>query len=333
MRDNLRQAFLDQHGMGDVECPLLAGDASFRKYYRLEKDGETRVLMDAPPPEEDVKPFIKVAKILENAGLSAPHIYHEDCENGFLLLEDLGDNTYTRLLQKGYDEKALYDLAIDALIHLHHLEEDHFKDLPPYDLNVLEREILLFYDWWMKAVFGDVAITDQGRKSYLEAWKDALTSLQDETPALVLRDYHVDNLLLLEERDGVQACGLLDFQDALSGSALYDVMSLLEDARRDIDDALIEGLKQKYMDAFSQWKRDHFDRVFAILGAQRHAKVIGIFVRLKMRDDKDVYLQHIPRVWRLFERSLQHPALSSVKKWVDEHVPAEKRGIPECYQK
>ncbi len=330
-RTALREAFLAQNGWAGVDCPLLAGDASFRKYYRLQRAGQQVVLMDAPPPQEDVRPFIKIADFLVKYGFSAPKIYARDEENGFLLLEDLGDDTFTRLLGNGADERALYKMAIDVLVELHKDVPDLPGDLPEYDDELLNKECLLLPDWWMKAAYGEEAVTQELRKSYIKAWEESFDYvLRTQEPVLVLRDYHVDNLLVLPGRREWAACGLLDFQDAVEGSGIYDVMSLLEDARRDIKPSLIEEMKMRYNRAFPDLDQEEFETVFAILGAQRHAKVIGIFARLMMRDSKDQYIQHIPRVWGLLERSLKHPALKEVKDWFDRHIPNQDRGIPAC---
>lgn len=333
-RDLLRQTFLAQNGFAQAACTFLAGDASFRKYYRLMQDDTPTVLMDAPPEDgEDTRPFIKIAQYLNGLGLSAPKIHAQDTENGFLILEDLGDQTYTNLLKSGHDERALYELACDALIALHQQADQLPENLKSYDAGLLNTEAELLPRWWMKAEFGEDHITEDLLASYRAAWQSAFDILQQQPQTLVLRDYHVDNLLLLDERDGVQACGLLDFQDAVAGPALYDLMSLMEDARRDIDPALIAHINARYLAAFPQMDAADFAQCFAILGAQRHAKVIGIFARLSMRDKKDLYLPHIPRVWRLLERSLEHPALKTVKDWIDTHIPTEKRGIPACLPK
>ncbi len=331
-RKNQRDRFLKEQGWEGVDCPLLAGDASFRKYYRLEREGQSVVLMDAPPPEQ-TKPFIKIANFLTKNGYSAPEIYGADTDNGFILLEDLGDNTYTRMLQNGADEHALYKLAIDVLVDLHEDVKDLPDDIPEYNEELLASEALLLPDWWMNAQFGEGHATDALKESYLSAWAPAFKHVQDHPQKLVLRDYHVDNLLLLNDRSNYAACGLLDFQDAVAGSGIYDVVSLLEDARRDIDEALIEEMKMRYTSSFADMDIDEFEAGFAILGAQRHAKVIGIFARLCMRDGKPIYLEHIPRVWRLLERALQHPILKDVKIWFDHHIPQDARGIPACLQK
>ena len=335
-RLTLLNDFLRQNGWSDGDRKLLAADASFRHYDRLTRPNESRVLMDAPPPMENVRPFLKVARHLEKLGYSAPHVYAADEENGFVLLEDFGDATYTRLLKKGEDERALYTLATDLLIDLHKLDEETAvpEDLPPYDDDALLREAMLFPDWFMPAAFGhetDKAAADE----YALLWQEVFPLVQKMPKTIVLRDYHVDNLMILDGRTGLKACGLLDFQDALAGAVTYDIMSLLEDARRDIRPELFTEMQNRYISAMADKLPDTeaFLTSWAVLAAQRHAKVLGIFVRLCVRDGKPVYLRHLPRLWRLLERALEHPALAKLRLWFDKNVPAEFRGIPPCLQK
>lgn len=335
-RLTLLNDFLRQNGWSDGDRKLLAADASFRHYDRLTRPNESRVLMDAPPPMENVRPFLKVARHLEKLGYSAPHVYAADEENGFVLLEDFGDATYTRLLKKGEDERALYTLATDLLIDLHKLDEETAvpEDLPPYDDDALLREAMLFPDWFMPAAFGhetDKAAADE----YALLWQEVFPLVQKMPKTIVLRDYHVDNLMILDGKTGLQACGLLDFQDALAGAVTYDIMSLLEDARRDIRPELFTEMQNRYISAMADKLPDTeaFLTSWAVLAAQRHAKVLGIFVRLCVRDGKPVYLRHLPRLWHLLERALEHPALAKLRLWFDKNVPAEFRGIPPCLQK
>lgn len=336
-RTDLLNDFLKQHHWDDAKRVLLASDASFRHYDRLTKaDGTTAVLMDAPPPMEDVCPFINVDVHLEKLGYSAPHIMGEDKKNGFVLLEDFGDDTYTRLLKKGHDETQLYELATDFLVSLHSLAENEAvpAGLPLYGEQALLNEALLFPDWYMPAALGretDKNVTDE----FVLLWEELFALTFKVPQTLVLRDYHIDNLMLLPEREGVKSCGLLDFQDALHGAVTYDIMSLLEDARRDISPELFDTMQKRYMDGMGDLlgNREEFLTSWAILAAQRHTKVLGIFVRLCARDKKPVYLQHIPRLWRLLENSLQHPVLKRLKDWFDTNVPAEYRKIPSCLLK
>jgi aminoglycoside/choline kinase family phosphotransferase len=319
--------FLESAGWGATQPALLAADASFRRYYRL-VDGDRRaVLMDAPPPHEDVRPYVAVAEMLRGHGLSAPEIFTEDREQGFLLIEDFGDDTYTRLLARGVDEHQLYTLAIDTLIALQRAVTAP-PTLPPYDQDALLREAALLVEWYLPAVLG-AELSPDLREEYLALWREVLPLAAVNGPTLVLRDYHVDNLMLLEGREGVQGCGLLDFQDALSGPASYDLVSLLKDARRDVPPALREAMTARYLAAFPTLDQSAFRRSAAILAAQRNAKIIGIFTRLWQRDGKPRYLGHIPRVWRLLEADLQEPALRPLARWLDRHLPGGARRIPE----
>ncbi|MEQ8709556.1 MAG: phosphotransferase [Rhodospirillales bacterium] len=324
----LHAPFLATAGRAGAEVSLLAGDASFRKYYRVRRAGEITVLMDAPPPQEDVRPFVRIARHLRALGLSAPEILAEDTGSGFLLLEDLGDATYTRLLaEPGADEAALYQLATDVLIHLHRRADAVIPDLPSYDADLLWREAALLTDWYMPAIFG-VETDAPVRDSFEAAWRE-VSAVVDAAPwSLVLRDYHVDNLLLLPDRAGIGQCGLLDFQDAVQGPTAYDLMSLLQDARRDVAPEVQMLCLDRYLAAFPAIDPAAFEAAYAVLAAQRHTKVIGIFTRLCVRDGKPDYLRHIPRLWRLLEAALAHPALDPVARWFDTHIHKQDRIIP-----
>lgn len=331
-RAEARRDFLARQGWADAAVTPLAADASFRSYHRVRRGGDGAVLMDAPPPKEDVRPFRAIDRRLIALGLSAPEILAEDVAQGFLLLEDFGDGTFTRLLAEGTDEAALYDLAVDALIALHRApgaaEPMPGHDLPAYDAARYLAEAALLPDWFLPAV--GAPLSGEARAGYDDAWRAALAALDGLPATLVLRDFHVDNLMRLPGRDGVAACGLLDFQDAVSGPAAYDLMSLLEDARRDIAPALAARGKARYLAAFPGLDGKAFAAAWAVLAAQRHAKVIGIFTRLCVRDGKPQYLSHIPRVWRLLEAALAHPANAPVAAWFAAHVPAALRRSPSC---
>jgi len=324
-RAHLRQTFLQTAGWQDASQVGLPGDASFRRYIRLNMAGQRAMLMDAPPPTEDIRPFTKIARHLRACGFSAPELLAEDDDNGFLILEDFGDDTFTNLLAQNGDENALYELATDTLAALHVLDKNKAvpKGLAPYDNDCLLTETALLLDWFMDA--HDIDVSRDAKRAYDQAWIDLFDGVHRGQKTLVLRDYHVDNLMRLEGRDGIAACGLLDFQDARVGHPAYDLMSLLEDARRDVDPDLQVRMKDRYHAAVGTIDREQFDTAYAILAAQRHAKVIGIFTRLDRRDDKPHYLIHIDRLWRLFEQSMGHPALCSIKAWVNEHIPTDKR--------
>jgi N-acetylmuramate 1-kinase len=328
-RDRQTAEFLAAAGWRGAEIRPLAGDASFRRYHRLHRNGARAVLMDAPPDREDVRPFVRMARHLIDLGLSAPAILAADEAAGLLLLEDFGDDTFTRLLAAGADEAALYQLAVDVLIHLHRLRPEASlpRGLPAYDARRLLDEALLLPDWYMPAVLGRPTDAD-ARREYIYAWEEALAPVLAEPATLVLRDFHVDNLMRLSGRSGLAACGLLDFQDAVVGPAAYDLMSLLEDARRDLSPALKADMLARYRSGVDEVDWKGFERAFAVLAAQRHAKVIGIFTRLCRRDGKPAYLVHIPRVWRLLERALETKALAPVARWFDRHLPRSVRAMP-----
>ena len=334
-RETLIAAFLAANGWTGARWAPLAGDASFRHYYRLAQGSRRAVLMDAPPMQEDIRPFVAVARHLKSLGFSAPEVLAEDLDAGLLLLEDLGDDTYTKVLAATGGAKAavledeLYGLAVDVLIQLHKLPPARAvpKGIPNYGNGRLLDEAFLLPQWYAPAIAGK-PMSEAQRKAYGEAWLAAFPVVHAGPKTLVLRDYHVDNLMLLKDRAGAARCGLLDFQDAVRGHPAYDLMSLLEDARRDIRPALRRTMLDRYAAAFPGLDRDAFERAFRVLAAQRHAKVIGIFTRLCVRDKKPAYLVHIPRVWRLLEQALAEPALEPVADWFRANVPADERKAP-----
>ncbi len=329
-RAESRTNFLANAGWAGAKVDLLAADASFRHYYRVQAHDQQCVLMDAPPPKEDVRPFIAVARYLAQLGFSAPRILADDARRGFLLLEDLGDDTYTRVFEAGGDQDMLYDIAVETLVHLHELSSAKTApaEIPAYDMDRLLAEAILFIDWYMPAVGAEK--NDEMRAAYESAWRQAFSKVAEKRETLVLRDYHVDNLMWLPGRTGTARCGLLDFQDALIGARAYDLMSLIEDARRDVTHERANRLIAKYIAACGDVHETELRRDIAVLGAGRHAKVIGIFTRLCHRDGKAQYLHHIPRVWRLLEHDLGHSALEPVAAWFSAHVPAQLRIQPDA---
>ena len=311
--------FLAQAGWADAAIEPLAGDASFRRYFRLRRGLDTAMLMDAPPPNEDPRPFLAVAHWLEQGGMRSPRVLAQDAAAGLVLLEDFGEaRMRDHLDAHPADELAVYEGAVDALVALHRLPPGPFE---PYDLAVYSREAGLFTEWFCPARGLEVDVA-----SYGAAWDEALAPvLGRQTPGVtVLRDYHAENLMLL---GSLREQGLLDFQDALVGHAAYDLVSLLQDARRDVDPALEEAMLARYL-AATGVDEATFRADYAVLGAQRNAKIVGIFVRLWRRDGKPRYLDLIPRVWAQLERDLAHPALAQVARWFDANVPDDLRAAP-----
>ncbi len=328
-REDLIAGFLAAAGWPGVTPELLAADASFRRYFRLVRNSESAVLMDAPPPQENVRAFHQVQRLLLDLGLSAPRPIRVDEAAGLMLLEDLGDRTFTRALAEGAPEGELYRLAVDLLIELHgQFSPDRAvaAGLPPYDEARLLDEALLLIDWYLPAL--GRAPAPRSREAYIDAWRRVLPAARGVPDSLVLRDYHVDNLMVVEGRGGVASCGLLDFQDAVLGPVTYDLVSLLEDVRRDVSPALVSELRARYLAGFPGLDHAAFAASYAVLGAQRNAKIIGIFTRLCRRDGKPDYLHHIPRTWRLLEGDLAHPALGPVADWFAREIPAGARVVP-----
>jgi len=302
-------AFLDRAGWGGSAILPLAGDASFRRYFRIRRGTDSAVLMDAPPEHEDSRPFLTVAGHLDSIGFRAPRVLAKDLDAGLILLEDFGDARMKEAIEADpMAETAIYAQAIDLLADLH---GHPAGPIPPYDMAVYQREAGLFPEWYMPAVG-----LDADPDSYAAAWDAALAPIEADRSVSVLRDYHAENIMLLA--DG--SLGLLDFQDALAGHPAYDLVSLLQDARRDVPPAIEAAMIKRYAAS-----RPFDEAAYALLGAQRNAKILGIFTRLWKRDGKPRYLAFQPRVWGYLERDLAHPALAPVKDWFDAHVPAAQR--------
>ena len=325
-RQHRRAEFVRGAGWGDATERLLAGDASFRKYFRLHRGGTTVVVMDSPAAHEPVEPFVRIGRHLRALGLSAPEILAADLAQGFLLLEDLGDDTFARVLAKGGDEVELYERATDVLVALH-CAPDHglLPGLGAYLGEGLIEAAMLLPEWYLPEASGRPTPEPEA-DAYRAAWRQCLARLPAGGDTLLLRDYHKDNLLWLPARPGVKACGLLDFQDAQRGHASYDLVSLIEDARRDVSPIAYERCLARYI-AETGLDAADFRTGFALMAAQRHARVIGLFVRLWRRDGKPDYLVHLPRVWRLFEGALKHEALAPLRIWVDRLLPPVLRRV------
>lgn len=309
-------AFLDANGWGGAEIVPLAGDASFRRYFRVIDGLRRAVLMDAPPPHEDVRPFLSVARWLAERGFAAPRIHASDTEQGLLLLEDFGDARMREAVDADPEGTlGLYERAIDVLVAL---RRHAAAEVPPYDRTVLHRESALFVEWYCPAigVTPDVA-------GYHAAWDAVFDHALPDTAVTVLRDFHAENLMLVGDR-----LGLLDFQDALAGHPAYDLVSLLQDARRDVAPSTEAAMLHRYVDATGDG--DAFLNAYHVLGAQRNAKILGIFTRLWKRDDKPRYPALCPRVWAYLERDLAQPVLAPVARWFDATVPPELRGDPKA---
>jgi aminoglycoside/choline kinase family phosphotransferase len=314
--------FLARCGWAGARVEPLAGDASFRRYFRVVDGARTAVLMDAPPPQEDVRPFIGVAEWLHSVGLSAPEILARDVDHGLLLLGDFGDWRLREMLDSDPSrERELYELATDVLVHLH--KHRPMDGLPAHGLPQWLEELSLFTDWYCPAL--DLSVDVAG---YRAAWTEVLEPVANDGlgPVTVLRDYHAENVMLVRGRGGVRHFGLLDFQDALVGHPAYDLASVLEDARRDVPPDIERAMIDRYIAATGS--AEAFERAYWVLAAQRNTRILGVFTRLWKRDNKPHYTAFQPRMWGLLERDLARPGLEPVKLWFDENVKPEHRSAP-----
>ncbi|KPP86547.1 MAG: phosphotransferase family protein [Rhodobacteraceae bacterium HLUCCO07] len=318
-RDALAAGFLARTDWADASIAPLAGDASNRRYLRLTHPAHgPAVLMDAPPEKgEDVRPFTRIARHLSSFGLSAPTILAEDETNGFLLLEDLGDDLFARVIPRDPAlERPLYEAATDVLLALR--DAPLPSGLAPYSPELMTELAALAFDWYLAhSRRPDPA----GRAGFLAAFRPLLEHHVAEQSTLIQRDYHAENLLWLPSRHGPARVGLLDFQDAMTGHPAYDLVSLLQDARRDVPPEIEQAMIARYITA-SGADRDAFDTAYHLLGTQRNLRILGVFARLCLRDGKAHYVDLIPRVWGLLQRDLAHPALAPV-------APLVRRALPE----
>ena len=313
------EQFLADSGWDRAQVDPLPGDASFRRYFRIARNGERAMLMHAPPPHEDPGPFLSVAKYLVENSMRAPAILAAEPTQGWVLLEDFGDHRMREWLDEhpGHEEPT-YRAAIDALVDLH---DKPAGDFAPYDMETYHREVDLFIEWYCPAI--KLAVDS---RSWKGAWDEVLSPLiERQNPGVtVLRDYHAENIMLPAPTDnGSGEQGLIDFQDALVGHPAYDLVSLLQDARRDVSPDLERSMLDHYHSQTDPGPE--FEADYARLGAQRNAKIVGIFSRLWQRDDKPRYLAYIPRVWEAMERDLAHPALAPVAEWFAVNIPQEIR--------
>jgi aminoglycoside/choline kinase family phosphotransferase len=339
--------FLAAEGLTEAARSHLQGDASTRAYERIAHDGRKLVLMNAPrrpdgPPvrgglpysaiahlAEDVKPFVAMARALRDRGLSAPQVHAANLSEGLLLLEDLGAEGVVAGDPPAPVEER-YAAAVDVLVEIHRQQVAFTLPvtpgvehrLPPYDVEAFLIEAELLLDWYLP--YRGIALTNAARSEFNALWRDALAYAETMPPTWVLRDYHSPNLLWLPEREGIKRVGLLDFQDALTGPAPYDLVSLLQDARVDVPDAMEIALLGRYVKGRLNTDPDFattaFVQLYVTLGAQRATKILGIFARLDRRDGKPQYLRHMPRIWRYLRRALIHPAMNDLKAWYDAHV-------------
>lgn len=314
-RDAAIEKFLEVNGQGRALRKGLVGDASARRYERLVGGSVKAILMDCPPDLLDVGPFLRIAKWLRQQGFSSPMILAADEEAGLVLMEDLGDGLFSRVLDganaHGVDETSLYSAAVDVLVALQTLDPP--SDLPPYDDDKMLEEASRFTRWFAPK------LSDRTKEAYLDIWRDLLPLMRVGSGAFVYVDYHADNLLWLPEREGLARVGLLDFQDGRLGPCAYDLVSLLEDARRDVKPEVADLMVERYLAARPDLDADAFRTAYAVLGAHRNCKIIGMIANWA-RTGKPQYLALQDRVSAHLQRNLTHPQLATLAAWFDENL-------------
>ncbi|MFG1424772.1 tRNA (adenosine(37)-N6)-threonylcarbamoyltransferase complex ATPase subunit type 1 TsaE [Roseixanthobacter glucoisosaccharinicivorans] len=349
-RLHVSELLIEASGFGAAERRYMQGDASSRSYARLVLPDRSAVLMNAPrrpdgPPirrglpysrlahlAEDVRAFVAMARGLRAQGFSAPQIYAADLDRGLLVIEDLGDGG---VLEGSPPEpiKARYEVAAEVLAALHaqslphvlHIAPQSDYVLPVYGIEAFLIELELMLDWYLpfRNVRADAVVRDE----FLMLWRNALSPVLNEPQTWVLRDYHSPNLIWLPQREGLQRMGLIDFQDAVLGPAAYDVASLAQDARVDIPENLELHIVGHYVaqrrEADPTFDARAFTHLYALMGAQRATKILGIFTRLHQRDGKPQYLRHLPRVRRYLARCLGHQELGSLRMWYEAVLPSK----------
>ena len=359
-REAAIREFLGREGWGGAKLAPLPGDASTRRYLRADMGTRKAMLMDQPQtaetpagppgatPEQrralgynavarlagaDCARFVAVSDYLRARGLSAPEIYAADPTNGFVLMEDLGDGLLANVLAEGGDERLLYQTAIDALARIHAEDAPASlapgKDLYAYDETALLAETDLLTQWFLPLALGREAANEEVER-HRALWREAIASARAASSVFVHRDYHAQNLIWLPSRGAHARVGEIDFQDAVAGARGYDLISLLEDARRDVAPALRTAMTAHYFDAMAKQgtplDEEAYRAEMAVMAAQRNAKIVGIFARLFKRDGKPRYLGYLPRVWAHLNRDLEHPALGALKAWYADVIPSERRG-------
>ena len=343
------RGILERSGFAGATRTFMMGDASTRAYERLAgRDGRKAILMISPPRAdgppirfgkpysaiahlaEDVVPYIAIDAGLRGLGFSAPEIYAHDALNGLAVIEDLGADL---VVDGGAIIVERYTEAVAALAHLHAQAlpaalpglDGGTYEIPPYDIEALTIEVELLPEWYAPHI-AKVMPASGAKAGFVNIWRGLFEDVLAAAPTWSLRDYHSPNLLWLADRDGLARVGMIDFQDCVLGHPAYDVASLLQDARvtvpADVELRLLSTYLQRRRSGEPGFDIAGFARAYAILGAQRATKILGIFARLDKRDRKPQYLVHIPRIQTYLQKNLAHPALAELKLWFEQNVPS-----------
>ncbi len=305
-------AFIERGGFAGAARQKLAGDASSRSYKRISLDGNSAILMQ-DPDQSSVKSFLKVSEILKDWGYSAPEILVDGSKDGLLLLEDFGDELFARILETAPErEMELYTLAADFLVDL--TKQDAPTGLKLYSQSYVLDQNALFLDWYVPNILGE-SLPDKARFFFQQIWRELFELLSEDQEVFLYRDFHAENLFFLEGRKGLRQLGLIDYQDAMTGPAAYDLASLLQDARRTVSTELATSIVDHYVSR-TNYDQKEFMRSYSILGAHRCLRILGVFTRLAKQQNKDRYSRFMPRVLGYLNSNLAHPDLVALKHWI-----------------
>lgn len=308
------------------QCEMVSGDASFRRYFRVLDRGRSWIAVDAPPEKEDSRPFVAVAQAWLPLGVAVPEIEAVDLEQGFMLLEDLGDVQYLGELNADSADQ-LYEMAFQQLVKIQSCRDLDGEALPPYDYAMLDREVLLFRDWFLKELLG-LELSEAEERQLRDLFELLIGTALEQPQVCVHRDYHSRNLMLCDQ----ERIGVIDFQDAVMGPVTYDLVSLLRDCYIAWPDERLEIWtasfveRIRHIDGMGDVPPEQFRRWFDLMGMQRHLKAVGIFARLKIRDGKAGYLPDIPRTFGyLLKVGAQYPQTQVTIDWLRARV------VPQMY--
>lgn len=337
-RDELRRDFLKQVGWDDAGSYPIIEDCAMRRYLRLTKpDGQTAILMESLPddnehatPGHKIADYIRIGGYLNSIGMNTPNVYDADEPNGYVLIEDFGDFTFKKAIEEqGQSRYDLYKLATEALVHMRDHADSSELGLPSYESSIIHHDRRNVIDWYQAEITGQKPSEDIVQ-SYLDVWQKIEASLPPCPQGVLHVDYHFENLMWVQGREGLAACGVLDFQQAKFGPIPYDLANLLYDARTTVPDDIKTDMLDLYCQGMSAADRELFESWMFILSAQFHCRVIGLFVRMARRDGKFGYLPHIPRLAKYLRAELQSEVLKPLALWfADQGVSFEEDALPE----
>jgi len=304
--------FLNKKNLDSYDISPIAGDASDRKYYRLKHGRYSLVLMDSSGTPETMSSFLSVREYLSDNKFSVPQVLHVDLNEGYMVLEDFGDNTLDKyLVQNPKDSEHIYSLAINLVASMSTLEDPPF---PEFDEHFFLYELSKFTNWYMP--FIGKPLEDEDLVEFNASWSQSLNylSIYDKKKVFVHKDLHCGNLFWLPEKQGVRKLGVIDFQSAKSGSGVYDIISLLYDCRLPLPQDLRDSLLNKYLSS-TGWDIRNAKNICDIFIAQRNIKILGNFTHIYQQKGNAIYLRFLPNVWKFIEESLNNPILEDLKDW------------------